>query len=205
MIVAASSEGIKIESIPAGVINNMIDQGVAIVKASQPEALSSSIGAIYARTKEMGGINALGVSPSVDRQTKIYVGKIQEDHYLCELKAIASRLATEDKPEFERAIALAAFGFTYSTLQKALVEADITNLKLFPTVQGTIEKNTEVTLDENQRECFGAAQLSIGLNLQTQYTIDPKTFATMFKPWMQNEADSVSSGWSLNPLSWFSR
>lgn len=195
---AASTDGIPgiivISSTPAGVCNSMIRQGIEAIAQSDSAALESPIGKTYvAIAQASDGINSLGRQPEVTASALAYRKKIYEDAWLQSIAEEVKKLVAERKSEFERAIALGAFGCAYAMLQKKMVEDKIPGLKLRPTLQGTIEKNKAVTLSYMQNRLFDAAQFSMALNLQDQYDLDPETFAKLFSQYVPKS--EAKSGW----------
>lgn len=198
LIQGAESSIITLEQIPACVSNAMIHSGIIDVKGQAPEALNSPVGQAYEMTDQArGGVCQLTVQPLVVVQTNLYSNVIQNNQTLKQLAGFAETLVICNAPEAERVIALVGLGSKYGRILKKLVQHDVPGLKFRPTLKATIEKNTEVTLDEKQLTCLNAAQLAMTLNLQQQFNIDPVTFKVMFNRWLPAEpkAQASSSWW----------
>lgn len=183
-----------IQQVPATVCDVLIHTGIVNVSKQNKAALASPVGRRYVFIDESPkGINCFSTKRPVIEQTNIYTKEIHANKTLETLASIATTLAESGAPEAERVIGLLAFGSKYGRLLKKLTEKDIPGLKLRPTLEATIEKNTTVTLDDKQEICLEAAQLAMGLNLQEQYDIDPTTFSVMFKRYLTSSSSSSSS------------
>lgn len=189
---------IVIAAPPASVINNMIRESVAL---SSPESLASPVGQLYVAISDSPeGINSLGQNHAVVTQTNIYNNSIQANKTLQILTAHVMQLVKIGGSEARRVAALTDLGSEYGTLLKKLVQADVPNLELYRNLELTIETDTNITLDSQQKICVQAAQLAGALNKNNQFNIDPTTFEKMYHHYLVLSDEASEHTPSMHPI-----
>lgn len=177
---------------PATVLNNMIDTGLG---RSSEEARASDMGLIYvAIDNSPDKINSLGQDPAVVTQAQAYNACIVTNPTVQRLTAAVTKLVKHDASQLKRAAALGALGVKYSLVQAKMTKDVIPDI-IFPiigTVKNTIKSNMYLELDEQQQLHFKAAQLSMALNMNLQYALDPTTFDAMFAEELKSDHDGKS-------------
>lgn len=176
---SASSKDVILRN-PATVLNNMIRTGLG---NSSEEARESDMGKIYvAIDSSRYGINSLWQEPVVVAQAQEYNGLIVAKKTIQRLTAVVTTLVEHDAPQATRIAALGALGLSYSLAQEKLTKSAIPGI-IFPvvgTVEKTLKSNMDLVLEEQEQPLYKAAQLSMALNMNMQYELDPTTFDAMF-------------------------
>ncbi len=158
---------------PAAALNTMIHTGLGRLPE---DARKSDMGLIYVAIDESPyGINSLWEDPAVVAQAQEYNGFITANPVVQQLTAAVTTLVQNNASPLKCAAALGALGIKYSLMQAKITKKAIPGI-VFPivgTVDNTIESNVHLQLMPEQQMLYKAAQLSMALNVATQYGLVP--------------------------------
>lgn len=177
---------------PAAVLNNMIGIGVS---RSSAEALASDMGKVYVGINSSPSkINSLWDDPAVVEQAERYNGLIVATKTMQRLTAVVSTLVKDNASQLKRAEALGALGVKYSLKQEKITKEVIRGITfpLIGTVENTLKSNMRLVLSAKEQLSFKAAQLSMALNMNTQYALDSSTFDAMWHEYLPTDGSDTS-------------